>query len=318
MPNRTTTCRWRGSIGALGAPIPLVINIVLAATITAILHAPTATAQSPSSQGPRHPTEMYVPAPDLETILGMEKRGVLLPRAQFEELLKKAAENVRETPDVPNGIAVVSADYQAHIVGSQLVIAATVKLNQVIDGWRFIQLPLAGLLAESATLDGKPALLGAGAADHKLRLFSDRRGPHTLLFEAATQLVASGGDRAAVFRLGDLPVGTLTLEVSANQRLFVGGQALERPSPLDKSATYSFPVGGPAEIRLRLTDRSLEQASDRMLFAETSYLLNVAFGDADWQAVTSLDARGAAVEHLSIAMPPGLRITTVESVGLDS
>jgi hypothetical protein len=318
MPNRTTTRKRCGQIDALHPPIPFVIKILLAAVIAATLDPSLATAQAPSSQGPGHPTEMYIPAPDLETILGMEKRGVLLPRAQFEELLKKAAENARQTPDIPNGIAVVGADYQAHIVGSQLVIAATVKLNQVIDGWRFLRLPLAGLVVESATLDGKPALLGAGAADHKLRLFSDHRGPHTLLFEAATQLVASGGDRAAVFRLGDLPLGTLTLEVGANQRLFVGGQALERPSPLDKSATYSFPVGGSAEIRLRLTDRSLEQASDRMLFAETSYQLNVAFGDADWQAVTALDARGAAVEHLSIAMPAGLRITTVESVGLDT
>jgi hypothetical protein len=318
MPNKTTTRMRCGQIDALHAPIPLVIKILLAVVIAATFDSSLATAQGPSSQGPNHPTEMYVPAPDLETILGMEKRGVLLPRAQFEALLKKAAENARETPDVPNGIAVVSADYQAHLVGSQLVIAATVKLNQVIDGWRSQRLPLAGLVVESATLDGKPALLGAGAADHQLRLFSDRRGPHTLLFAAATQLVASGGDRAAIFRLGDLPVGTLTLEVGANQRLFVGGQTLERPSPLDKSATYSFPVGGPAEIRLRLTDRSLEQASDRLLFAETSYQLNVAFGDADWQAVTSLDARGAAVEYLSVALSPGLRITAVESVGLDS
>jgi hypothetical protein len=131
-------------------------------------------------------------------------------------------------------------------------------------------------------------------------------------------LVAASGDREASFRLGDLPVGTVSLEVAVNQRLFVGGRALERPSPLDKPATYSFPVGGAAEIRLRLTDRSLEQASDRLLFGETTYRLNVSYGDAAWHATTSLDARGTAVEHLVIFVPEGLQITAVESTGLDS
>ena len=267
---------------------------------------------------PKRPTEVYVPTSDLDAIVGTQKRGVLLPRSQFEELLRKAEQNALETPDISDGIAVVSADYQGRIVGSQVLLAATIKLNQVVAGWRFLRLPLTGIGLESATLDGHPALLGSGGSARELRLFSDQRSPHTFVFTAAVPLVASGGDREAVFRLGDLPVGTVSLEVAANQRLFVGGKALERPSPLDKPATYSFPVGGPTEIRLRLTDRSLEQASDRLLFGETTYRLNVSFGDAAWHATTLLDARGAAVEHLAVVVPEGLRITAIESTGLNS
>ena len=187
-----------------------------------------AQSQSPDSVAPKRPTEMYVPASDLDAVLGMEKRGVLLPRSQFEELLKKAEQNSRETPDIPNGITVMSADYQGRIVGSQLLLAATIKLNQVVDGWRFLRLPLNGVGLESATLDGHPALLGANGSDHTLHLFSDHRGAHTLVLEAAVPLVASGGDREANFHLGDLPVGTLNLEVAANQRLLASGHALER------------------------------------------------------------------------------------------
>ncbi|HEV3303249.1 MAG TPA: hypothetical protein VG055_26590, partial [Planctomycetaceae bacterium] len=277
-----------------------------------------AQSQSPDSVAPKRPTEMYVPASDLDAVLGMEKRGVLLPRSQFEELLKKAEQNSRETPDIPNGITVVSADYQGRIVGSQLLLAATIKLNQVVDGWRFLRLPLNGVGLESATLDGHPALLGGNGSDHTLHLFSDHRGAHTLVLEAAVPLVASGGDREANLRLGDLPVGTLNLEVAANQRLLASGHALERPGPLDKPANYSLPIGGSAEIKLRVTDRSLEQASDRLLFAETTYRLNVSYGDAAWHAVTSLDARGTAVERLVIVIPEGLQVTTVESTGLNS
>jgi hypothetical protein len=98
-----------------------------------------ATAQSSTSPNTsKRPTEVYVPASDLDAIIGMEKRGVLLPRSQFEDLLKKAEQNARETPDIPDGIAVVSADYQGRIVGSQLVLAARIKLNQVVAGWRFL------------------------------------------------------------------------------------------------------------------------------------------------------------------------------------
>ncbi|HXY36594.1 MAG TPA: hypothetical protein VEI07_20330, partial [Planctomycetaceae bacterium] len=163
---------------------------------------------------PKRPTEIYVPTSDLDAVLGMGKRGVLLPRAQFEELLNKAEQNARETPDIPDGIAVVSADYQGRIVGSQLLLGATIKLNQVVDGWRFLRLPLAGVSIESAALDGHPALLGSDAADRTLRLFSEHRGAHTLLLELAVPLVAAGGDREAVFSLGSLPVGTLRLELA--------------------------------------------------------------------------------------------------------
>jgi hypothetical protein len=277
-----------------------------------------ALAQSSDSAQPKRPTEVYVPASDLDAILGTEKRGVLLPRSQFEELLKKAEQNARDTPNIPNGIAVVSADYQGQIVGTQLLLGATIKLNQVVDGWRFLRMPLAGVGLESAALDGRPALLGAKGADRELHLFSNRRGGHTLLLELAIPLAASGGDREAVFRLGDLPVGTLNLEVAANQRLLASGRALERPSPLDKPATYSLPVGGSAEIKLRLTDRSLEQASDRLLFADTTYCASVSYSEANWQGVISLDARGPAVEHLVITVPADLRITSVESTGLNS
>jgi hypothetical protein len=278
----------------------------------------SAMAQSSDPTPPKRPSEVYVPSSDLDAILGMEKRGVLLPRAQFEELLKKAGQNARETLDVPNGITVISADYQGRIVGSQLLVAATIKLNQVTDSWRFLRLPLAGVGLESASLDGRPALLGAKGTDPVPHLFSDHRGPHTLLFESAVPLAVSGGEREATFRLGDLPVGTLSLEVPANQRLLVGGRALERPSPIDKPATYSIAVGGSAEIHLKLIDRSLEQAADRLLFGTTIYRLNVSLGDAAWQAVTTLDARGTPVSKLSIGIPEGLRITTVTSTGLDS
>ena len=119
------------------------------------------------------------------------KSGACSCLAQFEELLKKAEQNARETPDIPNGITVISADYQGRIVGSQLLLAATVKLNQVIDGWRFLRLPLTGVGLESASLDGKPALLGAKGSDPVPHLFSDHRGPHTLLFEAAVPLTTT-------------------------------------------------------------------------------------------------------------------------------
>jgi hypothetical protein len=59
-----------------------------------------ALAQSPDSAAKR-PTETYVPASDLDVILGTQKHGVLLPRVQFEELLKKAEQNARQTPISP-------------------------------------------------------------------------------------------------------------------------------------------------------------------------------------------------------------------------
>jgi hypothetical protein len=264
-------------------------------------------------------TQVYVPADDLESILSRDKRGVLLPRREFAELLERARRNARETPDVPNGIAVVAADYRGKFVGSQLALTATVHLHQVVDGWRFLRLPFRGVAIESATFDGRPALLARGpASDSALHVFHDRQGPHTLVMELAAPVASTGGDRVAALGLGGMPMGTLEISVAAGERLLVDEVPFERPAPAGKAAVYHIPIGGKEEIRLRISDRTGENASDHLLFAETAYRLVVTPGDAAWQAVTSLQVFGSAVDRFTLTLPPGLKIAQIESTGLES
>src|SRR5579864_3104190 len=111
---------------------------------------------------PRHPhdlTSIYVPADDFAAILSRDKRGVFLPRSEFAALLEKARQNARETPEIPEGIAVAGALHRATIVGNQLVLTSSLELNQVAHGWRSLRLPVRGIAVEAARLDGKPALL---------------------------------------------------------------------------------------------------------------------------------------------------------------
>jgi hypothetical protein len=71
-----------------GTQVPTHLRLTFALIVVTALPR-FALAQSPASTPPKRPTEMYVPASDLDAVLGMEKRGVLLPRSQFEELLRR-------------------------------------------------------------------------------------------------------------------------------------------------------------------------------------------------------------------------------------
>jgi len=275
-------------------------------------------ADEKTNPGIKDITQIYVPAEDLEAILSRDQRGVLLPRKEFIQLMEKARENARQTPRIPDGIVVAAADFQGKIVGDQIAVTATLELTQIADGWRDLRLAFRGMAIESATLDGQPARLARDPGDGAVHLLHDRKGSHVLRIELATPLVAAGGDRLAALGPGGLPAATLELAVAGGERLFVDELEPQRPAAIEKETVYKLPIGGKDELRLRITHGALEHAADRLVFAETSYRLAVSPGDTAWQAVTSLDVFGAAIDRLTVTIPPGLKITEVISTGLES
>jgi hypothetical protein len=264
-------------------------------------------------------TEIYIPTEELGQITTHDTRGVLMPRREFADLLIKAHLHARQTPNVPDGIAVLSAAHQATIHDSQLAIRSTIEIEQVTDGWRFLRFAFRGLSIESALLDGQPAHISRGDdLCHTLHIFNDKKGRHTLRLELATAFATVGGDRVAAFGFGDLPLGRLDVAVTPKQFLLLNGSSLERPAAADKPAMYLLPIGGKDEIRLTVSGQTTEQPADRLIFADTAYRLRVSPGDAWWQAATSLDVFGNPIDRLTVAVPSGLKLTEVESTGMES
>ncbi len=261
---------------------------------------------------------IYVPVEDLDTVLEHDKRGVILPRAEFLKLAAEAKKNLDETPQSPHKVVVSGGEYAARIVDDQLVVKATVEFSQLARGWQMVTLPYRGLALEAATLDDKPAQIGRGAGDGRpLVVLSQELGRHTLKLEFAAPLVTVGSDKVAAFGLAPISSATFQMSLPAGKFLHVDDIPLEQPAAADKPAEYSVALGGKAAVSLRITDRRTQQDAASLVFAGTAIGVHVAPEERTWRAVTSLSVYGKPIDNLTFVVPKSLEIVSVESTGLE-
>ena len=259
---------------------------------------------------------VYVPAEDLDVVVERDRRGTMLTKKKFEELLGLAKANATKAgPNLP--IVLTSGSYQARIVGDQMLLSVTAEVTQFASDWQLLNFAMQRISVEKATLDNEPAMLGRNQ-DGSVSLLCDGKGAHTLQMELSTELTSQGSDQVAAFALLRAPTGTLSLTLPAGKRLLVGALQLERPAPLDQPADYKIAIGGASGIQLRITDRAAENASDALTFASTGYGLHVAPGEVTWHALTTLQIFGKPVDRLTFTVPATLEIADVEATGLEA
>ncbi|MDZ4689551.1 MAG: hypothetical protein SH850_31125, partial [Planctomycetaceae bacterium] len=259
----------------------------------------------------------WVPLEDLDAVLERDRAGVLLPKADFEKLLKAAEENARQHPLPPLAMVLGRGDYRVEIVGDQLLITATAKLEQLLPDWQVWSLPLPRLALEKATINGQPAQIARGD-DGTLQVFTSSVGRHELVLELSTELVSLGSDQAAGFALLPAAAGELTMSVPAGKRLVIDGSDLARPTPIAEPAEYRVAVGGRKQLQLRITDRVDQKRTDALVFASTGYGLVVAPGEVTWHALTTLQVFGRPLDRVTLSVPSTLEIADVESTGLEA
>ena len=260
---------------------------------------------------------IYVPIEELDAVVDHDKQGVILPRAEFLKLLADARKQL-DLPQSPRSVVVSRAQYAARIHDDQLVINATIELNQLARGWQTVTLPYRGLAVEAATLDDKPATIGRGAAaERPLVVFSQQPGQHTLKLQFSLPLVTVGSDKVAAFGLAPISAAALQLTLPAGKNLHVDEVPLERPAAADQPADYTVAVGGKNSVSLRITDRKAREESASLVFAGTAIGLHVTPEERTWRAVTSLNVFGKSIDNLTFVVPKSLDIVSVESTGLE-
>jgi hypothetical protein len=262
---------------------------------------------------------VYVPFDQLDVILDRDGKGVMLPRKEFETLYQKAQAARKSRLRLPRGIVLSNIEYDARIAGDQLLVTATVEFTQFTPGWQILSLPLKGLAVERATLNGQPARLGRLPQNGRtLQLLSDQTGAQKLTLELSTPLSAVGSDKVATLGLILATAATLQVALPAGKHLLVDGLSLKRPAAIDQQASYRVPIGGKANVVLRITDRRTDRAADSFVLASTRYAVSVAPGSVSWRAETTLNVFGQTIDRLICNVPKTLEITAVESSGLES
>ena len=260
---------------------------------------------------------VFVPAEDLDVVVERDKRGAMLTKAKFEELLALAKANAGKAPPANVPLVLTNSEYAARVVGDQLLLSVTAELTQFAADWQTVSFAMQRLSVEKATLNDEPAMIGRNQ-DGSVALLSDKPGKHTLKLELSTELNSLGSDQVAAFSLLRAPSGSLSVTLPAGKRLLVGALQLERPAPLEQAADYKVAIGGAPGIQLRITDRAAENAADALTFATTGYGLHVAPGEVTWHALTTLQVFGKPVDKLTFSVPSTLEIADVEATGLEA
>jgi len=274
-------------------------------------------AEEPVAGKPLVPArQAFVPLKDLQTLVDHDHRGVLLPKAEFEDLLKRAQENTGKPGAPPSAQVLTHATYATRVVGDQLLITVTAELEQLTGGWKIWKFPLQRVAVEKATVNDQPALIGR-TNDQALTVVTSAIGKQRLVLELSTELVTVGSDRVAGFSLLGSATGELTLRVDAGKRLVADGAELARPQPIEQPAEYTVAVGGKAQIQLRMTDRASDRSSDVLTFATSGYGLIVTPGEVTWQVLTNLQVFGRPIDQLILTVPGYLEIAEIESTGLE-
>lgn len=286
-------------------------QLVYCFVLTALMPPLWASGQAAQDKEPsRH---VFVPVEELDAVLERDKQGVILPVAEFKDLLRKAAGNAGR----PDGVGIEHADYVARTTNSQLLIEARIRLRQFADGWHAIALRTGGLSVESARLNDEQAPLGRTGPD-TVQLLTNRAGINTLVLTLSAPLVQVGSDLVSGFQLPAAAAADFQVSVPAGKQLLVDGLLIARPGPAEEAATVSFPVGGRAKLELRITERARSEKSEALVFMSTAYGVNVAPSEITWQAVTTLQSFGEAVDKFRFSVPNTLEIAAVESTGLEA
>lgn len=264
-------------------------------------------------------TAVYLPVDQLDAVIARDRSGVLLPRKQYEALKKQADTNTGGIELPQTNAVIYAADYQAKVVDHQIVIEATISFRQFQQKLTVINLPLNGLAMESATVDQQPAMIARSSGKSQLlQLFNQRPGEHQLKLQMSAALNSVGSDQVAQFQLLPQVASRFKMEIPAKQHLIVNDLKVKSSTPNGQKGVYEFPIGGEAQVSLKITEQTREQTNDSLIFARSGIGVSVSPGKVAWQAQTALNIYGQSLDRVVLSVPETLEIVSVESTGLES
>ncbi len=260
--------------------------------------------------------ELLVPAEQLHLFLSAEAGAdrVLLPRSEYEQLLREARKTPAPSP--PLDTLANAADIRITIAEERAQIHAVIKLDVLGEGLHAVELPFSGIGLRSAQLDGRAAPLGR-ADNGALTLFVEGTGRHTLDLHAITPLTTTTASQALAVTLPRLPAATLALTVPGNVELRRGAAVIARRYHEGADETR-FKLLPPRSGRLDLavTLNSRAKRRDRTVIAR-SVIVDEISRDAERLLQTvSCRVLHRAVDRFDFRVPTGFEITDVHCANL--
>ena len=293
-----------------GAALTVVMLLV---AVTTSAHAQ----EKPSEQSLGR--QSFIPSDQLDAIFERSPRGVMLPRAEFQDLLQKAQEAQKERAAIPTPMVMRSVSYDVAQQGEHAVVKLTIDVEQFADEWQTLDIPIGNLLVEEATIADSPAALGR---DNKraetVTMLHRNPGRFSLKMTLSTPLGNVGSDRVAAFQVIGGTAAELNVTCPADQHLEVNDLQLQRPGTLDQPTNYRIPLLSHSDTHLKWTSRQKKADTQTLVFARTDAHVQLSSDTLRWTSETRMSVFGSSINQLVATVPATLEITSVDSMGLES
>jgi hypothetical protein len=293
-----------------------------AAALTAVMLLVAVTTTADAQDVPTEQSlgrQSFIPADQLDAIFERSPHGVMLPRAEFQELLQKAQHAQEERAAIPAPMLMRSVSYDVTQQGEHAVVSLTIDVEQFADEWQTLDIPIGNLLVEEATIEDSPAALGHDdkRAD-TVTVFHREPGRFSLKMTLSTPLGNVGSDRVAAFQVIGDTAAELNVVCPSNRHLEVNDLQLRRPTALDQPTRYRIPLNSNTDARLKWTSRQMKADTQTLVFARTDAHVQLSSNTLRWTSETRLSVFGSAINQLVATVPATLEITSVDSTGLES
>jgi len=254
--------------------------------------------------------EIFVPYKDLDALLESQPRRVLLPREQYEDLLKKA----KKAPDThaPQAAAILGAEYVCTIEEERARWTGKLAVEVLEEGLQALPLEVAGVSLRSAAMDGKAAAIGR-ADDGRLMLLVEGKGRHELVLEMVSPLETTAARQTLNFRLPYPAAAKFLLTVPGDVEVQSGATVVGRV--VDEAARVTrfelLPPRGDVSLQMTLNSRLLRR--QRAVVARSVLVDEITQAYERLHATVSLAVLHQPVDRFRFVVPEGFEITEVGS-----
>jgi hypothetical protein len=259
---------------------------------------------------------VFLPESGLSVLLERDPKGVLLDRATYLDLHRRARAARGDLSAAPGAwkALVARADVEATLDGERL--RARVRMAVAVRGGgrETVALPAAGA-AVSATLDGAPATLGASADGKWLLLSVQGDGFHEAVVDLVAPVERKAGTRSVALALPPalalrwmlLVPGRVTATVAA------AASRVERLENPDRTRITAYP--GAKDPSLRLSWREGDEGTDLppVVTGVERTLVEAGERSLSIQTVLRIQVQRRPESIFPLVVPPGLTILGIDS-----
>ena len=263
--------------------------------------------------------KVYVPFRDLKKIFEKEGEGVFLPYDEFRRLWERANPAAPDTSTPPVPVAVRSAAYKGVAGDGGIRFEATLEIEVLAEGWQRLALPFQEIGIESATLDGKPALLVPVKGGYEL-LVKDK-GRRALALTLRVGAPVQGDSHQASFGVPPAPLSKMELvvpgldtDVDITPRL--ASTSRKRADGQTELLAFLGPTG---KVSLRWRRRPEDAPTvDPLLFAAEETHVRVDRGVLRTTLRARLSILRAPLQSLRVVIPKDAAVLFVQGEGIRS